>query len=313
MSNYYPEGRRIHTPQNKAMLQSASTLAEACREGQILEARTLLCDKEHNLIVDLGCMQGEIPREECAVGIREGTVRDIAILSRVNRPVSFVVTGFREENGRTIACLSRRLAQEQCHSAYLSHLVPGDVIDATVTHLEPFGAFADIGCGIVALLPIDTISVSRIHHPDERFLVGMEIRAVVKSVEGGRITLSHKELLGTWQENAACFSVGSTVSGIVRSVESYGVFVELTPNLAGLAERREHIAVGQQASVYIKNIIPSRMKVKLVIIDTFDQEDPPAPPRYFFTGSHMDRFCYTPPECEKEVTTIFLPNDEAPR
>ena len=45
---------------------------------------------------------------------------------------------------------------------YISKLIPGDIIPARITHLEAFGAFADIGCGIVSLLPIDTISVSRI-------------------------------------------------------------------------------------------------------------------------------------------------------
>lgn len=95
---------------------------------------------------------------------------------------------------------------ERCVEDYLSHLRPGDVIPARITHLEPFGAFADIGCGVVSLLPIDSISVSRIDHPRERFSVGMDIRAIVKSTENRRITLSHKELLGTWEENASAFA-----------------------------------------------------------------------------------------------------------
>ena len=160
--------------------------------------------------------------------------------------------------------------------------------------MEPFGAFADIGCGIVSLLPIDAISISRIDHPRERFEVGMNIRAVIKSIENGRITLSHKELLGTWEENRNRFQVGETVAGIIRSVEPYGVFVELTPNLAGLAEAKEGVEAGQQASVFIKNIIPSRMKVKLIIIDTFDYTYRPPMPEYFFTGDHMDSFSLFP-------------------
>ncbi len=89
--------------------------------------------------------------------------------------------------------------------SFISSLRKGDVVDAKITHLESFGAFADIGCGIVALMPIDAISVSRIEHPKERFSVGMDIRAVVRSKENGRISLSHKELLGTWEQNAARF------------------------------------------------------------------------------------------------------------
>ncbi len=306
MSFYYPEGRLIDTPLNKAALASAAALADACRDGQILEARAVVCDSEHNLIVDLGCMRGIISREECAIGIREGTVRDIAIISRVNRPVCFHVTGFaKQQDGSTMAILSRRTAQEQCRQAYLSALCPGDVIPATVTHLEPFGVFADIGCGIISLMPIDTISVSRINHPRERFCAGMEIRAVIKNIEGDRITLSHKELLGTWEENAARFSPGETVAGTVRSVEPYGIFVELAPNLAGLAELKENVKPGQQASVFIKSLIPDKMKVKLIIIDTFDEPMKPTEPDYYFYGDHMDTFRYSPAVCEKQVLTTF--------
>lgn len=214
MIEFYPEGRLIETADNLNACKSQAHLNEAYSEGKILEARAVICDSSHNLIVDLGCMKGIIPREEGAVGIREGTMRDIAVISRVNRPVCFVITGFeRDENGSLTAVLSRRQAQERCIEQYISRLVPGDVIDARVTHLETFGAFADIGCGVVSLMPIDTISVSRIEHPAERFAVGMDIRAVVKTVEKGRISLSHKELLGTWEENAQQFKPGENGRG----------------------------------------------------------------------------------------------------
>lgn len=304
---YYPEGYLIDTPENRGILNSPALLSDACRDKRILEARAVICDSEHNIIVDLKCMKGIIPREEGAIGIREGTVRDIAIISRVNRPVCFVVQDFvRDESGRITAILSRREAQERCRRDYIDKLRVGDVIGAKITHIEPFGVFSDIGCGVVSLLPIDSISVSRIEHPHERFSLGMNIRAIVKSTENGRITLSQKELLGTWEENAAMFKGGETVAGIVRSVESYGIFVELAPNLAGLAELKENVSPGQQASVYIKCIIPSRMKIKLIIIETFDYIYTPTEPKYFFDGTHMDRFIYSPKDCERIIVSDFL-------
>lgn len=312
MVEYYPEGWLIDTAENRAALQSTAALIEACRTGQILEGRALVCDSSHNLLVDLGCVKGIIPRDEGALGIREGTVRDIAIISRVNRPVCFVVTGFQKDgDGRTTALLSRRAAQEKCREAFIRRLVPGDIINAQITHLENFGAFADIGCGIVSLLPIDAISVSRIDHPRERFTVGMNIRAVVKSIENGRITLSHKELLGTWEENADHFCCGQTVAGTVRSVEEYGIFVELTPNLAGLAEPKEGVSPGQQASVYIKNLIPEKMKVKLIIVDSFDAAYQTTAPEYYITGGHIDRWRYSPACSSRVIETVFDEQEEA--
>ena len=306
MTDFYPEGILIEKTENAHFFKSLNTLNDALFEEKIIEARAVICDANHNLIVDMGCIKGIIPREEGALGIREGTVRDIAIISRVNRPVSFIITEFtRQESGETVAVLSRRKAQQKCMENYIRHLRSGDIIDAKITHLEPFGAFADIGCGIVSLIPIDTISVSRIEHPCERFSVGMNIKAVVKNIEDGRISLSHKELLGTWEENAQSFKTGETVAGIIRSVEDYGAFIELAPNLAGLAELKDGIFSGSQASVYIKNIIPERMKIKLIIIDTFEHKYKPTQPIYFFKGSHMNTFVYSPDCCEKRVETVF--------
>ncbi len=303
---YLPEGYLSQTQENKLYLSSVTGLSEACYDKKILEARAVVCDSKHNIVVDLGCMKGIIPREEGAIGIKEGTVRDIAIISRVNKPVCFVITDFdRDENGNIFAVLSRRKAQEMCKENYLNQLKVGDVIDAKITHMEAFGAFADIGCGVVALMPIDFISISRIEHPAERFTIGMNIKAVVKSIDNGRITISHKELLGTWEENAALFNAGETVAGIVRSIENYGVFVELAPNLAGLAELKENVSVGQQASVFIKCIIPSRMKIKLIIIETFDYTYNPENPKYFYTENHIDKFTYSPVNSDKYIYTEF--------
>lgn len=306
MSEYLPEGKLISTQDNINTLHSLQLLHEAQKEEKILEARACVCDSQHNLIVDLGIMKGIIPREEGAIGIRDGSVRDIAIISRVNRPVCFVITGFDiDSDGNKYALLSREKAQSKCLNYYVSKLKCGDIVDARITHLESFGAFADIGCGIVALMPIDTISVSRIEHPRERFTVGMDIMAIIKSIENGRISLSHKELLGTWEENAKNFTAGETVSGIIRSVENYGAFIELAPNLAGLAESKEGVRVGQQASVYIKSVIPEKMKIKLIIIDTFDYKYNPQKPKYFTDKRHIDSFLYSPADCKKRVETVF--------
>lgn len=306
MTDFLPEGKLINTAENKRILSSLSSLKEAKCEEKIVEAKAVLCDTSHNLTVDLGVIKGVIERAEGALGIKEGTVRDIAVISRVNRPVSFMITDFEtDENGETIAILSRAKAQRRCMEEYVSTLSVGDIIDARITHLESFGAFADIGCGVIALMPIDAISISRIEHPKERFTVGMDIKAVIRSIENGRISLSHKELLGTWQENADNFSQGETVSGIVRSVENYGAFVELTPNLAGLAELKDGVQVGDKASVYIKSIIPNKMKIKLIIIDTFMDECEVKNPIYYYSGNHIDEFVYSPPDCTKYIATRF--------
>ena len=305
--NYKPEGMLLGTRENDERTSSLDAIRSALINGTIIEGRAVLCDHMHNLIVDIGGYQGIIPREE-ALFSREGEEqREIAVITRVGKPVCVKVTSVSEDEDGVKIYLSRRLAQKECYESYIKELRAGDVIGAKITHMEPFGCFCDIGCGIISLLAIDCISVSRISHPKERFFVGQYINAIVKrsTAHDGRITLSHKELLGTWEENVALFSQGETVAGIVRSIESYGIFIELSPNLAGLAEWREDVFPGQCAAVYIKSIIPDKMKIKLVIVDNFSCESKMPKARYYIDGGRIDAWRYSPDGCEKIIETVF--------
>lgn len=305
MNKYCPEGELFMTPDNQSCIKSIFALQEAMLQGKILEARVLICDNDHNLRIDLPCAKGIIPREEGAIGIAEGTTKDIALITKVNKPVCFKVKQILKEESGFTAVLSRREVQEECMENFISALTPGDVIPAKVTHLEQFGAFVDIGCGIPSLIPIDAISVSRISHPADRFQTGQDIFVVIKDISGGRVWLSHKELLGTWEENASRFNYGETVSGIIRSVEDYGIFVELAPNLAGLAEPKEGAAIGQHASVYIKALIPEKMKVKLIIVDVFSGSHIHRPPEYFITEGHISHWRYSSELSSKVIESKF--------
>ena len=69
MTSFLPEGKRIDTVENANALSSFEQMRTAMERGDILEARAVLCDHDHNLKVDLPCMRGVIPREEGALGI----------------------------------------------------------------------------------------------------------------------------------------------------------------------------------------------------------------------------------------------------
>lgn len=311
---YLPEGCLYETERNHFYIGSLAGLERAMREDAILEASAMLCDEARNLHIGLcaGAV-GIIPQSE-VLSLRPGeSGKDIAVLTRVGKKVCFKITGIDDSVSPVRVLLSRRAAQEECRTAYTSCLSPGDLIPARVTHTEPFGAFCDIGCGLISLLPVDAISVSRISSPADRLHNGMEIRAAVRTVdpESGRIYLSMRELLGTWEENTALFAPGQTVAGVIRSVESYGIFIELTPNLAGLAEVRDRerdlASIGHIAAVYIKSINPERMKVKLALVDSYKGNVTVPPLHYYVPQSvhHLDRWVYSPASCARVVETVF--------
>ena len=299
---YLPEGLRPPVP------LTFDRLRDALESGEILEAPVQRCGVDHTLYLNLGGVQARIPREEAVAPWISGAERDIAVLSRVGKPTCFTVTALEaDEKGAPAALLSRRAAQEQAMEYFFGHLEPGTVLTGRVTRLESFGAFVDVGCGIVAMLPIEHISVSRISHPKDRFQDGQKILTAVWSLdrEARRITLTHRELLGTWMENASRFRPGETVRGVVRTVKDYGSFIELAPNLSGLADAKERLAPGDGVSVYIKSIRPERMKIKLQVIEKL----PPAPAEpihYQVTDGKLEHWVYSPPNYEKQaVETVF--------
>ena len=253
---------------------SAAELRAAMASHEILQATALAFDTQRQLRFDLGGVRAVMPFVQCADGAENGTVRDIAVLTRVGRPTCFVVQALdTDEDGQPFYRLSRAEAQRMCKADYLDTLSPGDILPCTVTHIEPFGAFCDVGCGISALLPIDCMSVSRISSPADRVSVGQQILCAVV--------------------------------GIVRSVEEYGTFIEIAPNLAGLAESCTDLAPGQAVSVYIKNILPEKMKIKLVIVNHSLNQRHRFELRYFITEGHLDRWVYSTPGSSKRIETDF--------
>ena len=151
-----------------------------------------------------------------------------------------------------------------------NELKPGDIVNGIVTNIRPFGVFVEIGGGISGLLHIENISVARIKNPNERFKIGQKIKIMIKSIdkESNKVDLTYKELLGTWEENVQGIQEGTVIKGIVREKEKLGrgVFIEIKPNLVGLAEPEENVEYGQEVQAFIKKIVPEKKKIKLILV-----------------------------------------------
>lgn len=304
---FLPEG--IRPPS----LCTPERLRATAEHGEILESTVRRCSSDHTLHFSFNGAEGILPRQDAVAPWISGASREISVLSRVGKQTCFTVSDVTvNESGIPVAHVSRRAAQEKAMAHFLNHLREGMVLQCRITRLESFGVFADIGCGIIAMLPVERISISRIAHPAERFRPGQCFPAAVLNFDRGarRITLTHRELLGTWLENAQCFPSGETVPGIVRSVKEYGSFIELSPNLSGLADAREGLRPGDGVSVLIKSIRPERMKVKLQVIEKLPAPAAPLPLHYHITDGTLEHWVYSPPEYEfSPIETRFKASD----
>ena len=245
-------------------------IQECIKNKKILQGIVESCDNEYNLHIKLGNnIEGIMPRSEVeGINVDENGLPKVNLCTgKVNRYVQFKIKGITKEN---VALLSRKEVQNEALHWVKNDLKVGDMLTGIVKRIENYGVFIEIGGGVVGLAHIEDLSIARIKSPFERLNIGQRINIMVKSIdkENGRLILSYKEMLGTWEENADMFSVGMKARGIVRETEKNknGIFIELMPNLVGMAEYEEGLEYGQKVDVYIKKIDYERKKVKLLVV-----------------------------------------------
>lgn len=247
---------------------TTNTLQNAIQTQEILEAKVVKCDENFNLHVQFADNKvGIINKDEVELISNSVNFKENISTSKVNRYVQFKVKGVDEANNYV---LSRKDVEKDAINWIKNEVQEGTILKGIVKSIQPYGAFVEIGGGIVGLLHIEDMSVARIKSPKERLRIGQKINIMVKSIdkEQEKIILTYKELLGTWEENVKGIVEGTTVTGKAREVEKSknGIFIELKPNLVGLAEYKEGIEYGQNVNVYIKKIIPEKKKIKLIIV-----------------------------------------------
>lgn len=215
-------------------------------------------------------LTGIIPRNEVDYLTCDeyGFTKPSICLNKLNTYVQFKVKEIYPENNHII--LSRKKANEEAVNWMNENLQPGQIVKGIVKNIRKYGVFVEIGAGVTGLLHIEDISVSRIKSPEERFSSGQKINVMIKSIdkEKKQIVLSYKELFGTWEDNIKDISEKMVLDGIIKEADKYknGLFIELKPNLVGMAEYQEGFEYGQVVKVYVKKIINDKKKIKLVIV-----------------------------------------------
>lgn len=262
---FIPEGW-IDTKENL----DKNAINTAFYNGTVLQGTVSKCDSNYNLHIKLGDnITGIIPRNEFeAINADEfGYCSPNICKNKVNNFVQFKVKEIYDDNN---VLLSRKKVQQDALNWVKNDLQEETIVKGIVRNIRKFGVFVEIGGGVVGLLHIEDISVSRIKSPEERFFIGQKINVMIKSIDkqNDKIVLTYKELLGNWEQNVKEYNEKTVVEGIVKEADKFknGIFIELKPNLVGLAEYKDGLEYGQKVNVYIKKIIKDRKKIKLLIV-----------------------------------------------
>jgi ribosomal protein S1 len=181
--------------------------------------------------------------------------------------------------------LSRRKVlereREEQRSTARERLSPGAVVTGTVTRVEAFGAFVDVGGGVEGLVHVSNLSRKRVEDPNEVVKTGQQVQVMVLELkEGGKkIGLGMKQLEpDPWNEAHFKYPEGQVLDGRVTRLMDFGAFVELEPGLEGLVHvsqltgqrvnhPREVVKVGELLSVRVQAVDPSARRISLSRLD----------------------------------------------
>ena len=245
-------------------------LNKCIENNEIMQGLVKRCDKNYNLYVNLeNGLTGIMPREEIeAINLQENNLpKENICIGKVHKFVQFKIKEIKNDN---TVIISRKDVQKEALDWVKNDLAVGQKVQGIVKSIKPYGAFIEIGGGVVGLAHIEDLSIARIKSPYERLKIGQKVEVVIKSIDKqkGKVILSYKEILGTWEENAKKFQQGMRTYGIIRETEKNknGIFIELNPNLVGMAEYQEGLEYGEKVDVYIKKIDEEKKKIKLSIL-----------------------------------------------
>jgi len=234
-----------------------NVLEELRRTGTITPVRVLEANKG-GLLIQLGNVQGFLPVSQLSPGnyprISGGDRQKILekLKTFVGKPFDVKVIDVDPKEEKLI--VSEKAAWEERQGDVLAQYHAGDTIDGMVTALADFGVFVRFpvsdGEGVSSAAPADSyleglihiseLSWKRVDHPRDIVKIGEHVRCQIINIEGSKIFLSLKRLTeDPWLQAAERYHVGQRVEGRVVKVQPFGLFVELDPEIHGLAHVSE--------------------------------------------------------------------------
>lgn len=131
-----------------------------------------------------------------------------------------------------------------------------------------YGIFVKLPNSQIGLIHKEDVSYIKKNYPVEQFNIGEYIDVMVKSYDRntGKLSLSYKDanLLSSYEKLK--FKEGDIITGIVKNHHENSVFIEVEPNIVGLANYKSGVSYGEKVNVRVKKILPENKKIKLEII-----------------------------------------------
>ncbi|OHA55792.1 MAG: hypothetical protein A2429_01065 [Candidatus Veblenbacteria bacterium RIFOXYC1_FULL_42_9] len=135
---------------------------------------------------------------------------------------------------------SERAAWEEKQKDKLDQFKVGDIVEGKISGVVDFGCFVEFGQGLEGLVHISELAWQRIDNPRDVVKSGDKVKAKIINLDGSKISLSFRRLHDDpWKNVDEKYQLNDIVEGKVLKVNPFGVFVELDPEIHGLAHVSE--------------------------------------------------------------------------
>ncbi|MDY6843020.1 MAG: 30S ribosomal protein S1 [Thermodesulfobacteriota bacterium] len=221
--------RRAVIEEEKAHMQKETL--ERLQVGEIFEGYVKNIT-DYGMFIDIGGVDGLLHISD----MFWGKVSNPKSIYNVGDKIEVMVIGFESENMK-ISLSAKHLKPNPWEHIEEKFPVESKVI-GKVVNVTDYGVFVELEEGVEGLLHISEMTWSkRARHPSKIVKVGDTIEVVIIDVNipKKRISLGMKQLLpNPWDIIEAKYPIGSTITGVIRNVTDFGIFVGVDEEIDGL-------------------------------------------------------------------------------
>jgi len=211
--------------------------------GTIIKAKVLEANKG-GLIIRVEGLSGFLPVSQLSPEhyprVQGGEKNKILEKLRelIEQQLDVKIIDANEEENKFI--VSEKAVWETKQESVISKYKPGDTVEGNITAITDFGAFVKFDTNLEGLVHISEIAWQRIDDPRDVLKIGDRVRAEILNIEGSKIFLSMKKLQSDpWTDVGKKYQLNQWVKGRVLKINPFGLFVELDPDIHGLAHISE--------------------------------------------------------------------------
>ncbi|MCI0412062.1 30S ribosomal protein S1 [bacterium] len=228
---------------------------------------------EYGAFVDLGGIDGLIHITDMSWG----RVNHPSEIFNVGDQIDVVVLNYDPENNK-VSLGYKQLQPDPWHAVIEKYPV-GARVKGKVINLADYGAFVELEKGVEGLIHISEMSWNeKIKHPSKILSIGNLVEAVVLSIDASnkRISLGLKQTeQNPWEVLKEKYPAGSAITGRVKNITDFGVFVEVEDGVHGLIHisdlswskraknPSEYVRKGDRISAKVLEIDPIKQRLSL--------------------------------------------------